>query len=314
MCILAQVLVSPLGGISDDRFMYYFSVLSQTAVLSMQSLTPPSDWKRSQSPFKHLDWNKGTILFEYVSYDSPGGGLSDQDAVQAMRRIYVGVGIVDYNMLTPGVNIEAQMDALLQAHQHIRVRRYFLFGYPFEASSTAPLPSVRDPTTLVVFPPHEERDGGISTVQFHCNMIMSDVGVRAIWGLELLMNQADFAKAKVGKVPSWIATTTVFDEYGEVCQLKTFSADYPFVLLDQNPEQKKSKKRFYGRMRKLMGDMCMQVCSPRDAADHYLAALTECKVHADAFVHVRNNLVLIRLKGIFCGKLQHPKVWLPRIC
>lgn len=56
----------------------------------------------------------------------------------------------------------------------------------------------------------------------------------------------------------------------------------PSSMLINQRSKRISKKNSIGRIRKWMGDLCLQVCSPLDALEHYSKAITECRNGGDA--------------------------------
>lgn len=259
---MGQVVVVPLGGMSRARFQRCFSVLQRTQTLSMQALTAPSDWKRMQSPFKALNWYDGALLFEYVPFSAPGGGLSDLDDIQASRRIIAAVGLLDWQPGVEQLDIEAELRTKTKAYSSICVQRYFVFGFPFD--NQAALPAVSNSRSLIMFPPDDDTNDNAVTC-FHCQVVMSEMAVRVILHFEGLISSGEhIMKAKAGKYPAWVLATTAFDDPSD------------------NADPKKLKKRMSGRIQKLIGDMCMQVCSPRDALEHYNIACADCKANNDA--------------------------------
>eukprot|EP01036_Dinobryon_divergens_P036156 gene36156-47006_t len=104
-------------------------------------LNRPSDWKATSSPFQLFRWNAGNILFDYQRYDRFGNGVGELDNFQSSRRVLVAIGLINY----PELGIGAM-----------------------------PVISKGDPSSLVIFPPEMECEGG-NMIDVHLQEVMGNV-------------------------------------------------------------------------------------------------------------------------------------------
>lgn len=72
--VLAQLVVAPLG--KNSAFADQFGVVSNVREVPYYELYKPKFPANYQSPFKFLNWNEGSLVFEYKKL----GQLTDQDA------------------------------------------------------------------------------------------------------------------------------------------------------------------------------------------------------------------------------------------
>jgi len=61
-----RVAVVPLGGVADDVFKRYFSLLRKTTEFPMGNLSKPGTWKKEKCPFKYFSWFDGSLMLEFV--------------------------------------------------------------------------------------------------------------------------------------------------------------------------------------------------------------------------------------------------------
>lgn len=151
---------------------------------------------------------------------------------------------------------------LHRRHPHVILKRYFVFNY-FAAAALAPpsappsLPfsedsETRDPYAVVVFPPDGECEGG-SMLDVHTKEIIGNISVRLFQALDGQMRACEELRGKVTGgstpvLPSWLPLSTIFDDMED----SSGGASAGDV-------SRRMKKRLPGRLRKWMGDLCMQV-------------------------------------------------------
>ena len=151
-------------------------------------------------------------------------------------------------------------------HPHVILKRYFIFNY-FAAAALAPQSSppqlpftdesgasstATDPYAMVVFPPDGECEGG-SMLDVHTKEIMGNISVRLFEALDKQAMACDDLRSKLSSssapaLPAWLPLSTIFDEMEE-------------GTASTSDISRKMKKRLPGRLRKWMGDLCMQVQS-----------------------------------------------------
>ena len=152
-------------------------------------------------------------------------------------------------------------------------------------------------------------------VDVHLNEVMSHAALGIILSLEQQMRTCEDARLR-GVLPDGLPLCSIFDEIDEQQQNanqsnavgnrdnnNTYTTRDSMVatgsgvnysssamggnkMLGMNSTNNISTKKQFipmykkkpsGRIHKWMGDLAMQVCSPRDAIEHYSVAITECK-------------------------------------
>lgn len=151
-----------------------------------------------------------------------------------------------------------------------------MFNY-FEAKEGSPLleltakTTALDPYAMVIFPPDRECEGG-SMIDVHTQEIMGNVAVKLFAALEFHMLKCEEYRHKAVSVvssyksnphvtvssllPSWLSLSTHYDLL-ENADEKEGSATASASA--QAEKVRKAKKRINGRMKKWMGDICLQV-------------------------------------------------------
>jgi hypothetical protein len=105
---------------------------------------------------------------------------------------------------------------------------------------------------MVVFPPDGECEGG-SMLDVHTKEILGNISVRLFQALDLQMSACNDLRGQLTGgnaplLPTWLPLSTIFDDMednsggGSVGEVS-----------------RRMKKRLPGRLRKWMGDLCMQV-------------------------------------------------------
>mmetsp|Transcript_1167 Transcript_1167/g.1895 ORF Transcript_1167/g.1895 Transcript_1167/m.1895 type:complete len:1683 (+) Transcript_1167:109-5157(+) len=292
-----KVLVVPIG----DNSMYdkHFEIVSRTRNLPVFDLNRPSEWKNQNSMFKNFNWLSGgaNILFEYLRYDRVANGPSDLDNFQCCRRILVVIGVINYPELDSSTSsrLIEDMDYYSRRHPHVVLKRYFVFNYfaavasmsdggtprpppqlPF-ADNNSPSSPARDPYAMVIFPPDGECEGG-SMIDVHTKEIMGNVAVRLFQDAEERIATCEELRVKLANtsafstapfpMPPWLPLTTTYEEMEDNS--------------GGSEASRRVRRRLPGRIRKWMGDLCMQVCSPQDAWEHYSAAISDCRSQNDS--------------------------------
>ena len=146
-----------------------------------------------------------------------------------------------------------------------------------------PLPD--DPQSLEICPPEGECNGRslietyLRTVMTHAAAKIFGVFLREMQSCEECKNQQTF--------PRWLATAMKMGGVKRSPSSQTASRE---ATGNGGVDDKKigpilDKQVLAGRLRKFMGDLCLQVCSPVDALGHYVAAVAACKTHTDTLWH-----------------------------
>lgn len=168
----------------------------------------------------------------------------------------------------------------------------YTFDDPLAHRNVTPLMArIRDPASLVIFPPdgtcgntnssddlQTKLDQGVNMVDVHLNEVMSHAALHIVLALEQQMRVCDDARTR-NLLPEGLPLCTIFDELDESNNNNTPRE----VANSSNASKSKKlasgmyKKKPSGRVHKWQGDLCMQVCTPRDALDHYSASIADCK-------------------------------------
>lgn len=244
-------MVAPLG--NNSLFAEQFAIVSNVREVPYYELYKPKFAQNYQSPFKFLNWADGSLLFEYKRL----GQLTDQDAefvnLQSSKRILMVMGLINYPEIGPNGwegpgSVTAELAAIADQFPHIVIQRYLVFNFPFDAGLAPPLGGVdpSDPDAVVIFPPH-----------------MHDVHYREVLcraAVKLVVNLQTTAEGVLQSISTASSTALV-----------------PLLTTHDKDTSSKGKSRRGPRARKWLGDLCMQVCSPLDAIDHYVSAIHDCR-------------------------------------
>jgi hypothetical protein len=158
--------------------------------------------------------------------------------------------------------------------------RIFVFNYSFDTVSIPVKRPKSDPDALVVFPPEGLCEGG-SMVAVHLKEVMSHASVRILESLEKQLRLCEEARARSG-IPGNIQLSTLHDDIELTNENDPFTQQSNKTTVNAVPwanrKQTAIKKRLHERLRKWMGDLCLQVCSPVDAIEHFAASINEARV------------------------------------
>jgi hypothetical protein len=200
-------------------------------------------------------------------------------------------------------------------YSHIGLKRIFVFNYNFETSNTSVFKTPKlDSDSLVIFPPDGLcMEGEESMIFVHFKEVMCHTAVKLILLYERLMEVCEEARIK-NVLPIDLPLHTVYDDREDISipkeSLNTFmnTTSSSTSTMSTGPSsaigstgaggamggtgaggstmvsvrnKKLYKKKPSGRLQKWMGDLCMQVCSPIDAVEHYMAAVADCRTLAD---------------------------------
>jgi Transport protein Trs120 or TRAPPC9, TRAPP II complex subunit len=122
----------------------------------------------------------------------------------------------------------------------------------------------------------------ISVVESKLKSMLGNVALKVFDSLQREMMNCDDAKT-AGTFPQWLLTATrrvrpkANDEPNSLAA--GAGSGVASVLNAAVPNIKKLQS---GRLRKFMGDLCMQVCSPVDALAHYSAAIADGRQCSDS--------------------------------
>lgn len=162
-----------------------------------------------------------------------------------------------------------------------------------------------DPNSLIIFPPDGICEGG-SMIDVHLQEVMSHACVKLILALERQMEFAEDCRIK-NILPNALPLFTPYDDIDEIATLtnsaklggglksgpNTTSSSTAGSILNvtglrstisppQIKPQQLYKKKPSGRIRKWMGDLSLQVCSPIDAIENYIPAIADCRALGDS--------------------------------
>ena len=184
-----------------------------------------------------------------------------------------------------------------------------MFNYSFDDpqahSNVAPLYTrIKDPASLVIFPPDGtcgsnseaiEYEDAInntshSMVDVHLQEVMSHAALHIVLALESQVKVCEESRVK-NLLPEGLPMSTLFDELdnepspreGLATNTTTSGgvlsnyANSNKSLVSRKAAANMYKKKPSGRIHKWMGDLCMQACTPRDAYEHYVNSIVECK-------------------------------------
>jgi hypothetical protein len=188
------------------------------------------------------------------------------------------------------------MDYYNRRYPNVLLRRYFVFNmFNYSDSSMWRVPAVPgDPDALVIFPPDVEcAEGGARMVEVHLQEMMGGIAIKLYVTLEALAIAAcDESRVKsTGKLPGGLQVFTTFDdsednafESGSASANTNARTSVAAVspLLNISNASSKMKRRIPGRLKKIVGDLCLQVCSPVDAIENFTAAISELRSQNDS--------------------------------
>ncbi len=111
-------------------------------------------------------------------------------------------------------------------------------------------------------------------VEVHYRMVVCHAAVKIISQLYKYMDQCEEARVRnTLPVSTHITLSIPHDDRDDICSVKDPST------IGKN--KKAFKKKPLGRIRKWMGDLAMQVCSPLDAVENYVLSISESRSIGD---------------------------------
>ena len=121
--------------------------------------------------------------------------------------------------------------------------------------------------------------GPVSVVESKLKAMLINISLKLFVSLQTEMANCDDARA-AGTFPNWLlaATRRVKPKANDEPNL---SATGTGIVQTGNAATASTKKLQAGRLRKFMGDLSLQVCSPVDALLHYTAAIAESRQSSD---------------------------------
>lgn len=182
------------------------------------------------------------------------------------------LGLVNYCDVTKDDTIEKDMEALTSRYPTAILKRVFVFNYSFDMplKPNYMLNPVDDPDYCVSFLPEESNDES-NTLEVQVRETISNITVKLILSLERQMSYCDQCRNK-NIIPT--AVTQLFTLYDD------YDADFELAAGGQKLKTSILKKPV-GRIRKYMGDICLQVSSPLDAIEHYFGSIFEARIMGD---------------------------------
>lgn len=216
--------------------------------------------------------------------------------LQSNRRFILVIGLINYaELVLSKERLQDDMDYYTRRYPNVLLRRYFVFNmFNHTESSTWRIPQVPgDPDAVVIFPPDVEcAEGGVRMIDVHLQEMMSGIAVKLFVALENMASAAsDEGRIKAsGKFPHGLNVFTIFDETEENAfegNANNSNARAPVGMggsssLNLSNASSKMKRRIPGRLKKIVGDLCLQVCSPIDAIDNFTAAVSELRSQNDS--------------------------------
>jgi hypothetical protein len=252
-----KVLVVPIG--DNSLFDSQFEIVSRRKSVQLFDMNNPY---YSESPFKNLNWNAGSLLFDYLRYDRVASAHGDLDTFQCGRRFTYVIGLINYPELEGSkTRLVDDMEYYSRRCPHVILKQYFVFNMfdrPNVDSSTIPfIPN--DPSAVVVFPPDGECEGGMRMIDVHLQEVMAGVALKILLALESQAAACEEARAKSAlKIPPGFNIITIFDEYDDDSKSGSVPQSTSGVINLANISSK-MKKKVPGRLRKIVGDLCLQV-------------------------------------------------------
>jgi hypothetical protein len=182
----------------------------------------------------------------------------------------------------------------------------YSFDDPLAHSMVTPLMTrIRDPASLVIFPPEGQcgttasagtdveellrqqqlQGASMSMVDVHLTEVMSHAALHIVLALDQQMRQCEDARVR-NVLPEGLPMCTIYDDVDDSSAGSTPKDGSPFPssnlsvkssVSSRKPAVLPYKKKPSGRIHKWMGDLALQACSPRDALEHYTAAVAECR-------------------------------------
>ena len=293
-----KILVVPIG--ENSFFEEHFNIISRINTLQFYELTKPSTWKLDNKALKHFNWNKGDIKFDFLRYDRIPNSAGDLDNYQSSRKVLMIMGLINYPELGKYADkVTEELDYFNRRHPSILLRKCFIFNYMFDSSPLSnylPKSPSNDPNLLVVFPPEGKcNEGGVSMIEVHLQEVMTDAVVKIIISLEQQLVVCEDNRVK-NTIPANLSLSTIYDELDDAGSSNSRdslsisftstknlnnSISAPAGATARKGGASVYKKKPLGRLKKWMGDISLQVCSPIDAIDHYNTAIQECRNNND---------------------------------
>ena len=203
-------------------------------------------------------------------------------------------------------------------HPFISVRRLIVFNYeygltlsPSKTKKAEDLPILRplrdDSESLIICPSeggnsevspvkngktsNSSLSGPISVVESKLKAMLGNIALKVFDSLQKEMISCDDARS-AGTFPQWLLAATrrvrpkANDEPNSITPGAGAGAGAGAAAgvasAQSNAVVPNTKKLQAGRLRKFMGDLCMQVCSPVDALAHYAAAIADSRQCSDS--------------------------------
>ena len=120
------MLVVPVG--DNSLFDSHFQVVSRLRDIPFYELNRPVVNNSATTSFRHLDWNKGNLLFDYIRYDRVLFGPGDLDDFQVDYQVFVKCNMFKYDLFIYfPYNIIVELKESLYVHGSYklpRVRRF----------------------------------------------------------------------------------------------------------------------------------------------------------------------------------------------
>lgn len=127
--------------------------------------------------------------------------------------------------------------------------------------------------------------GPVSVVESKLKAMLGNIALKVFDSLQKEMTNCEDARA-AGTFPQWLLTATrrvrskAIDEPNSIAS--GVGVGVGVASAQTNVAVPNTKKLQAGRLRKFMGDLSMQVCSPIDALSHYSAAIADGRQCSDS--------------------------------
>lgn len=296
---LIRVLIAPIG--QNSLFNEHFQLISSVNLLAFEEIVKPNLLKGfnplqqpTRSIFKYLNWAAGEILFDYLRYDRVPAGPGDFDNFQSSKRIMVVIGLINYPEFKSTRSIDEEIEKISKRYPYTLLKRVLVFNFNFD-SGPCPIKALKnDPDSLVIFPPNMELTKGSNSAVVHFKEAMCLATGWLVQKLERLMDICEDARLR-NIIPGDPTLTTMLDDRDDLVVFNTkeithsnipamtmaavISASASAAAYTRN--KRSYRKKPSGRLRKFMGDLAMQVCSPVDAIENYVAAILESRAVGD---------------------------------
>ena len=180
------------------------------------------------------------------------------------------------------------------------MRRLIVFNYdygltvsPSKSKKVEDLPILRplgdDPDSLIICPSESDNSQistikksesdnkiselsvTISAVEGKLKLMLAGIALKIFESLQKEMTQCEECRT-LGTFPQWLLTATRKPRTNPSDDVITNNTNHSLAL---------AKKNQNGRLRKFMGDLCLQACSPIDAIGHYTAAVSDLRQTLD---------------------------------